>query len=74
MKDRFTIKGKYEDVIFYDDDKVIGVSDVVETLNNQSKRIEELEHQLHTCHGLYASDKEDMSEPFRLDFSKTLKD
>lgn len=42
-------------------------------LNEKEERIEYLEHQLHSLTGLYASDKEDMSKPFRLDFSKILK-
>ena len=41
-------------------------------LNEKQSRIEELEHALHSTHGLYASDQEDMSHPFRLDFTKEL--
>ena len=40
----------------------------------QEERIKQLEHELATLDGLYASDKEDMSEPFRLDFSEILKE
>ena len=40
----------------------------------QEERIKQLEHQLATLDGLYASDKEDMSEPFRLDFTEILKE
>ena len=43
-----------------------------DTIEKQQKRINKLEHDLGSVHGLYASDKEDMSYPFRLDFSKTL--
>ena len=34
------------------------------------KENEELKHQLNTLNGLYASDKEDMSHPFRLEFKE----
>ena len=39
-------------------------------LNEKEKRIEYLEHELNSLTGLYASDKEDMSHPFRLEFKK----
>ncbi len=39
-------------------------------LNQKEERIEYLEHQLHSLNGLWASDKEDMSYPFRLEFKE----
>ena len=41
-------------------------------LNWQDERIKELEYQLDVIDGLYASDQEDMSHPFRLDYQKVL--
>ena len=39
-------------------------------LNEKEKRIEYLEHELHSLTGLYASDKEDMSYSFKLEFKE----
>ena len=39
-------------------------------LNEKEKRIKYLEHELHSLTGLYASDKEDMSHPFKLEFKE----
>lgn len=39
-------------------------------LNEKEKRIAYLEHELHSLTGLYASDKEDMSHPFKLEFKE----
>ena len=47
---------------------------IVRRLNNLDEKCKKLEHQLHSLNGLYASDQEDMSEPFRLDFSKILQE
>lgn len=41
-------------------------------LHDLEKRVHVLEHDLTSVDGLYASDKEDFSHPFRLDFSKVL--
>lgn len=45
---------------------------VMDLLNQKEERIEYLEHQLHSLNGLWASDKEDMSYPFRLEFKEFL--
>lgn len=60
-------KGKHEPVcVLYSDD----AKQVMDLLNQKEKRIEELEHQLHSLTGLWASDKEDMSHPFQLEFKE----
>ena len=60
-------KGEYEAVcVLYLED----AHKVMDLLNKKEKRIEELEHQLHSLTGLWASDKEDMSHPFRLEFKE----
>ena len=60
-------KGEYEAVcVLYSED----AKGVMDLLNEKEKRIEYLEHQLHSLNGLWASDKEDMSYPFRLEFKE----
>lgn len=60
-------KGEYKPVcVLYSED----AKDVMSLLNQKEERIEQLEHQLHSLSGLWASDKEDMSYPFRLDFKE----
>lgn len=62
-----TEKGEYEPVcVLYSED----AKQVMDLLNQKEQRIEELEHQLHSLSGLWASDKEDMSYPFRLEFKE----
>ena len=56
-------KGEYEPIcVLYSED----APKVMDLLNQKEKRIEQLEHQLHSLSGLWASDKEDMSYPFRI--------
>lgn len=60
-------KGEYESVeVLYSED----APRVRDLLNQKEERIEYLEHQLHSLTGLWASDKEDMSYPFRLEFKE----
>ena len=60
-------KGEYEAVyVLYSED----AHQISDLLNQKEKRIKELEHQLHSLDGLWASDKEDMSYPFRLEFKE----
>ena len=60
-------KGEYDSVcVLYSED----AKQVMDLLNQKEQRIEELEHQLHSLSGLWASDKEDMSYPFRLEFKE----
>lgn len=60
-------KGEYEPVsVLYSED----AKGVMDLLNEKEERIEYLEHQLHSLSGLWASDKEDMSYPFRLEFKE----
>ena len=62
-------KGEYEAVcVLYSED----AEKVMDLLNQKEERIEQLEHQLHSLSGLWASDKEDMSHPFRLEFNRKL--
>ena len=64
---------------FYDGDTELEDEAVVIMLLENKKlieelkeRIKELEYQLDVIDGLYASDQEDMSHPFRLDYKKVL--
>lgn len=60
-------KGEYEAVgVLYSED----AHQVMDLLNQKEERIEYLEHQLHSLNGLWDSDKEDMSYPFRLEFKE----
>ena len=60
-------KGECEEVcVLYSED----AKGVMDLLNEKEERIEYLEHQLHSLNGLWASDKEDMSYPFRLEFKE----
>ena len=61
--ERFTVTA-YE---FYDNGEPILGEDVCKLLNELHEENEELKHQLITLDGLYVSDKEDMSEVWRLD-------
>lgn len=47
--------------------------EAAEQFINYEERIGELEHELNTLDGLYASDNKEMENVFRLDFSKILK-
>ena len=63
-------KGEYEAVcVLYSED----AHQVMDLLNQKEERIEYLEHQLHSLSGLWVSDKEDMSYPFRLEFNEVKK-
>lgn len=64
---------------FYDGDTELEDEAVVIMLLENKKlieelkeRIKELEYQLDVIDGLYASDQEDMSHPFRLDYKEVL--
>lgn len=60
-------KGEYEPIcVLYSED----APKVMDLLNQKEKKIEQLEHQLHSLSGLWASDKEDMSYPFRIKVMK----
>lgn len=60
-------KGEYGAVcVLYSED----AHQIRDLLNEKEERIEYLEHQLHSLNGLWASDKEDMSYPFRLEFKE----
>ena len=66
-------------ILDYEDEEIMRVIDsriahqICDCLNRKQEYISKLEHELHSCHGLYASDQEDMSHSFQLDFSKVLK-
>ncbi|AMK16301.1 hypothetical protein [Methanobrevibacter olleyae] len=56
-----------------DNGEEIGLYKILELLNAQERRIDELEHELNSLDGLYAADNKEMENVFRLDFSKGLR-
>lgn len=42
-------------------------------MEKQNSRISELEHEIDTLNGLYASDDKSFNHPFRLDFTKVMR-
>ena len=68
LTDKYILQDKNNDYDFYVSfDEERQALKLADFLNKQDNRIKELEHELTCVDGLWVSDKEDMSEKWRLD-------
>ena len=49
------------------------INKLIDIIIEKNKHISKLEHELDSCHGLYAADNKDFKDSFKLDFSEVLK-